>query len=104
MVKIQNTPLIETDRLILWKFTQEDVVDLISIMDDQKVNKYLSWFPISSLDDTNQFLRTTFLDYYEKDLSFRYAICPKETNRPIGYMWLSDDRSCNFGYGLKKYF
>lgn len=36
-----NTPTLETERLILRKFTEEDIKALFLILKDEEVNKYL---------------------------------------------------------------
>lgn len=103
MIK-ENTPTIITDRLILRKFIKTDVKALFKILSDSKVNTFLPWYPLENLEETKTFLHNRFLSFYDKPSSYRYAICLKEDNRPIGYVWLSDDESKDFGYGLKKDF
>lgn len=49
-------------------------------------------------------MQKEFLAYYDKNLIYRYAICLEKDNNPMGYVWLSDDESHDFGYGLKKEF
>ena len=41
-----NTPTIETERLILRKFTEEDLNALFLILKDEEVNKFLPWYPV----------------------------------------------------------
>jgi len=50
------------------------------------------------------FLKERFLVYYNKPPGYRYAICLKEDNKPIGYVWLSDDENQDFAYRLRKEF
>lgn len=97
-----NTPLIETDRLILRKFTEDDLNDYHELLVDKEVNQFLPWFASKTLEDTRKRLREWFLDYYELEFAFRYAVCLKENNRVVGYVWLSNGDSNDFGYGLKK--
>ena len=40
-----NTPLLETERLILRKFTENDLEALFNIYSNEEVNTYLPWFP-----------------------------------------------------------
>ncbi|NLT58674.1 MAG: GNAT family N-acetyltransferase, partial [Clostridiales bacterium] len=40
-----NTPALETERLILRKFTENDLEALLAIYGDEEVNTYLPWFP-----------------------------------------------------------
>ena len=41
---------------------------------------------------------------YKKDRGYRYAICLKTDNLPIGYVNVSMDNSHDLGYGLRKEF
>lgn len=100
----ENTPMINTERLILRKFIMDDAEALFEILKDKDVNTFLPWFTIKDLDETKKFLKKRFLDYYDEDSIYRYAICLKEDNNPIGYVWLANNESCDFGYGLKKEF
>jgi RimJ/RimL family protein N-acetyltransferase len=100
----ENTPTINTERLILRKFIMDDAEALFEILKDKDVNTFLPWFTIKDLDETKKFLKKRFLDYYDEDSIYRYAICLKEDNNPIGYVWLANNESCDFGYGLKKEF
>lgn len=100
----ENTPAIETERLILRKFEETDTQALFEIVSDIQVNTFLPWFPLKNLSEAKVFLQKHFLTYYDKESSYRYAICSKENNTPIGYVWLSDNESRDFGYGLKKEF
>ncbi len=50
-----NTPALETERLILRKFSKEDMEALFLILKDEEVNKFLPWYPMKNLDDTRQF-------------------------------------------------
>lgn len=38
-----NTPVLETKRLILRKFTERDIEALFLILKDEEVNKFLPW-------------------------------------------------------------
>ena len=100
----ENTPTIETKRLILRKFTEDDIPNLLEIMSDKEVNTFLPWFPLENLSEAKEFLEKNYLSYYEKASAYRYAICLKESNRPIGYVNLSGGESNDFGYGLRKEF
>lgn len=104
MIKNENTPTIETERLILRKFNENDAGALFEILSDEEVNTFLPWYPLKNISEAKLFLKERFLDYYNKPSIYRYAICFKEDNKPIGYVWLSDNASCDFGYGLKKEF
>ena len=60
-----NTPRLETERLVLRRFTPSDVEPLFSLMRDREVNTFLPWFP----------LEEHYLDYYRRPSGCRYAVC-----------------------------
>lgn len=93
-----------TDRLILRRFSEADAEDLPDILRDEKANAFLPWFALRTLDEAKLFLKEQFLDYYEAGFFHRYAVCKKENNEPVGYVWVANDESCDFGYGLKSDF
>jgi RimJ/RimL family protein N-acetyltransferase len=99
---MNNTPEIYTERLILRKFTENDIEPFFNIMSDEEVNTYLPLFPFETMDEAKNYLQENYLNKYKKSVGFRYAICLKSDNIPIGYVNLSDDDSYDFGYGLKK--
>lgn len=103
MIK-ENTPAIETQRLILRRFTKNDVAAYFKIMSDEKTNKYLPWFPVKTLEEAGLSLHERFLDLYGLPSGYRYAICLKEDDVPIGYCVLSSGDGNDFGYGLESSF
>lgn len=94
--------MIETKRLILRPFHEQDVEALFEIMKDKEVNTFLPWFPFTSLEEANVYLKEHYLDYQGE--GYRYAICLKDDNKPIGYIHVGDGDSYDFGYGLRKEF
>lgn len=100
----ENTPLIETDRLILRALSEKDINDFFLILNDREVNTYLPWFPVETLDQAMNHLRKNYLDYYQLPSAYRYAICLKPDDRPIGYIVVSNSYSSDLGYGLRKEF
>lgn len=103
-MQIQNTPALETDRLILRKFTENDMDALFSIYKDEEVNTYLPWFPLKSLEETRTFFKENYARSYQQAKGYRYAVCLKTDNVPIGYVHVCMDDSYDFGYGLRKEF
>ncbi|KLU71256.1 MAG: hypothetical protein RHS_2893 [Robinsoniella sp. RHS] len=103
-MQIQNTPALETDRLILRKFTENDMDALFSIYKDEEVNTYLPWFPLKSLEETITFFKENYARSYQQAKGYRYAVCLKTDNVPIGYVHVCIDDSYDFGYGLRKEF
>lgn len=101
-MKRENTPELVTERLILRKFTEEDREALYEILKDEEVNRFLPWFPASSLTAAETFLKEHYLDSYKKESGYQYAICLKGENRPVGYIGVSMEESHDLGYGLRK--
>lgn len=100
----ESTPKLETERLVLPKFTDNDLQPLFEILRDPQVNTFLTWYTLKEISEAKRFLQERFLAYYEKPSTYRYAICLKENNSPIGYVWLADDESHDFGFALKREF
>lgn len=50
-----NTPTLETDRLILRRFSEEDINALFLILKNEEVNTFLPWYPVKSIDETRKF-------------------------------------------------
>ncbi len=101
---MMNTPLLETERLILRKFTQQDIEALFLILSDEEVNTFLPWFPAKNLEDARRFFEERFAVEYAKPQAYAYAICFKQGNDPIGYIKVDMDESHDFGYAIRKEF
>lgn len=97
-----NTPQLETERLILRKFTKADIDALFAIYRDEEVNTFLPWFPLKSREEAAAFYRERYVEAYNQPRGYRYAICLKTDNIPIGYIHISMEESHDFGYGLRK--
>ncbi|MEA4898459.1 MAG: GNAT family N-acetyltransferase [Eubacteriales bacterium] len=97
----ENTPAVETPRLILRRFAEGDVGDFLAIMSDPEANTFLPWFALTTLAEAEAFLAERYLSHYDRPSAYRYAICLKEDDRPVGYVNLSDGESHDFGYGLR---
>lgn len=104
MDKLMNTPTLETERLILRKFIEEDIEDLFLILTDEDVNKFLPWFPIKSIDEAKAFYEERYASKYRQLQAYAYAICLKSDNHPIGYIKVDMEEHHDFGYGLRKEF
>lgn len=99
-----NTPAIETERLILRKFTENDLEALFAIYSDAEVNTFLPWFPLKSMAEAKALYEDKYVKTYEQPRGYRYAICLKTDNIPIGYVNVSMEDCHDFGYGLCKAF
>ena len=110
--KKSGHPILTTRRLVLRPFEKKDLNAILMIFGDEELNTFLPWFPLKTMEDARQF----FLERYERfyhDLpespqkgswEFRYAVCRREEDIPIGYVHLGGDDSHDLGYGLKREF
>ena len=99
----ENTPRLETERLILRKFTDHDVDDMLLLYGDEEVNKFLPWFPLKTRDDVLNYLHSSIYPVYDKDIAYSYAISQKSDDRIIGYVHVNDIGDSNdIGYALRK--
>ena len=99
-----NTPTIETERLILRKFTENDLEAFYQIYSDEEVNLFLPWFPVKTMEEAKRFYENRYETKYREKNAYHYAVCLKKDNIPIGYVNVSMDDSFDFGYGLRKKF
>ena len=99
-----NTPMLETERLILRKFTEEDLEALFLILKDEQVNTFLPWYPMKDLGETKRFYEERYAAKYGQPQAYAYAICLKSDNYPIGYINVDMEEHHDFGYGLRKEF
>ena len=101
---MSNTPTLETERLILRKFTENDLEALYQIYRDPDVNRFLPWFPLQSMDEARKFFEDRYASLYAEPQAYAYAICLKRGNRPIGYVKVDMAEPHDFGYGLRAEF
>ena len=99
-----NTPTLETERLILRKFIENDIEAMKRIYSDKEVNKFLPWFPLESLEETRLFFKERYASKYAQPQAYAYAVCLKKDNIPIGYINVDMEEHHVFGYGLRKEF
>lgn len=101
---MNNTPVLETERLILRKFTENDIEAILAIYKDPEVNTFLPWFPIETMEEAKTLYEEAYAREYRKPRGYRYAVCLKKDNVPVGYVHVSTDESYDLGYGLRKEF
>lgn len=99
-----NTPTLTTERLILRKFSENDLGALFKIYGDEEVNTFLPWFPLKTLEETREFYKSRFEIIYTREREYNYAVCLKEDNFPIGYINVGTEDAYDFGYALRKEF
>ena len=99
-----NTPPLETERLILRKFTENDRNALYEIYRDEEANRFLPWFPLKTMEEARIFYEKQLADSYRQKKGYHYAVCTRKDNVPIGYVNVGTEDSFDFGYGLRKEF
>ena len=99
-----NTPVLKTERLILRKFTEEDMEALFLILKDEEVNKFLPWYPMKDLAEAKKFYDERYAAEYQLPQAYAYAICLKSDNVSIGYIKIEMEEHHDLGYGLLKEF
>ncbi len=108
MLKKENTPTLETKRLLLRRFTDADLQDMFCIYSDPDVNTFLPWFPFETIEETKTYLHSNIYADYEKEIAYRYAIELKNTKQVVGYLSLTGidaEKACgDLGYGLRQEF
>ena len=90
-----NELIIETKRLFLRRFHEQDLKALYHLLKDEQVNTFLPWYPVKNIEET--------LAFYQKHIAnepYFLAICLQNDNQPIGYVHMSMDESHDFGYAL----
>lgn len=97
-----NTPTLETERLILRKFTENDIEALFLILKDEEVNRFLPWFPLKNMEGARKFYEERYAAEYAQPQAYAYAICLKDDNFPVGYVKVDMEEPYDFGYGLRK--
>ena len=99
-----NTPALETERLALRRFAEDDLPALFAIFSDEEVNRFLPWFPLLSMDEARAFWQERYAERYRQERAYQYAVCLKSDNIPIGYVNVSMEEHHDLGYGLRKEF
>jgi len=103
-MRLNNTPVLETERLILRKFTEDDIGAILDIYKDPEVNTFLPWFPIKTMEEARAVFEEDYAREYKKMRGYKYAVCLKSDNVPVGYVHVSTDDSYDLRYGLRKEF
>ena len=100
----RGTETIETQRLILRRFTADDAEAMFSNWaSDSEVSKYLSWQAHSSPEETASLL-AEWAAMYGSDSFYKWALVLKESGEPVGDITgfnISDEAaSVEIGYCL----
>ncbi len=97
-----NTPTLETERLLLRRFTEADAAPMLPLFCDREVNIFLPWFPLETEEQVKAFLAKRYFSQYSQPAGCGYAVCLKEKGLPIGYMGVSSEYPYDFGYGFRR--
>lgn len=102
-----NTPVLETERLILRPFRKEDATDVFECWEsDPEVAKYMFWTSHNDINKTKEWL-TFEIGQIKKNDWYRFALVLKETNELIGtaLIYYEEEVECwEVGYNLgRKY-
>ena len=97
---MENTPFLETDRLILRRFAETDIPALLTIYGNEEANTFLPWYPIRSMEEAAALYEERYAASYRLPRGYRYAVCLKEDNLPIGYVHADAEGAHDLGYGL----
>lgn len=108
MLNHKGTQSIETERLILRKYKEEDASDMYNNWaSDTEVTKHLSWSAHSSCEVSKQLIGMWINGYNNKE-HYHWAIEFKGTGEVIGNIDLlqinNKDENCEIGYCISKDF
>lgn len=79
-----NTPIIETDRLILRPFCEDDTQDVYECWEsDPEVAKYMFWCSHNDIEKTKQWILSE-IERISSDQWYRWAVVTKVDNELIG--------------------
>ena len=84
------------------KFTEHDLPAFFAIFSDEEVNRFLPWFPVKSMEEARAFWQERYADLDGPEQDYRYAICLKQNQIPVGYVNVSMEEHHDLGYGLRK--
>lgn len=107
-VNALGTKTIETERLLLRKFTPDDADDMFNNWaSDPDVTRYLTW-PTHNCVDGTKWVLSMWIPQYEDGKVFNWAIYYKETDEVIGNISVvqldEGIESADIGYCLGKAF
>lgn len=99
---MRETPVLETERLILRAFKEADLDNLFDFLRDEEVNTFLPWFPVRTREEAAAHLETRYFAYYRRASVHRYAVCLKTGGGLIGYVTAEGDESRDLGYAIAR--
>lgn len=100
----ENTPSLQTARLMLRRFTDGDMDAFYRIFSDVEANRFLPWFPLQNPADARRFFEERYVAKYAQPHAYAYAVCLKSDDVPIGYVNVDMGDAHDLGYGLRTKF
>ncbi len=97
-----NTPPLQTERLVLRRFTEEDIPAVFAIYSDEEANTYLPMFPLKTMEEAAEHYQRKYARLYSQPMGCAYAVCLKEGGGPIGYVHSDMEAPYDFSYGFMK--
>jgi ribosomal-protein-alanine N-acetyltransferase len=106
MLKHTGTRKIETQRLILRQFKEEDAADMFNNWaSDDEVTRYVSW-PTHSNIEVSKKLLAMWIDEYSSQENYNWAIELKENGSVVGSIGLlnidNNIENCEIGYCISR--
>lgn len=102
-----ETPVLETDRLILRPFRKSDAEDVFTCWEsDPEVAKYMFWTSHNDPEKTKEWIRFEIVQIQVSDW-YRFALVTKDSNELIGtaLIYYEDEvQSWEIGYNLGRKF
>ena len=93
--------ILETERLILREFKEEDARDMYNLNQDPEVVKYVDGTHFESIDDARTFIEN--YDRYKKQGMGRWACIIRENDEFIGWCGLITEESGDIDLGFRLY-
>ena len=100
-MKNENTPRLETPRLILRRFQPGDEDAILEIYSEKETNTFLPWYPMTTRQEAEKKL-AGYLTEYQQPFGCQYAITLRGADHPIGYIHLGEGDSWDFGYAIRR--
>lgn len=97
----RNTPALETERLVLRRFYEGDVPELLAIFSDEDVCRFVPC-RLNSMEQAERYYREKYEQLYRKPKGCGYAVCLKGTGELVGYVGAGMEPPYDLGYGYKK--
>jgi len=107
-VGLSSEIFLETDRLLLRRFTEDDVENLVELDSDPEVMRFINGGRPTSPQEIESDFLPAFLDYYERFAGYGFwAAIEKSTGRFVGWFHLRPEADAppgevELGYRLRR--